>query len=433
MRINNSIILRILSVAALLAAVLSVWRPPAALAQPLPPSAASASRVPPAAVAPAVVPPAVVPLETCEDGPQASGATYRICMPAVWNGDLMVYAHGYVAPDRPIGIPEDQLTLPGVGSIDAIITNQGYAFATTGYSANGLAVIPAQADLIDLVNIFEQKKGPADKVLLAGVSEGGLIATLLAERSPSVFDGVLALCGPYGDFPGQVDYIGDFRVLFDYYFPSLMPPTPVDIPDDLLATWETETYSTTIKPAIDDPANSAKVAELLKVGGVAYNTSDAASRERSVERMLWYNVYATDDAAAKLGGQPFNNQQPLRTYTGSGDDAALNAAVARFAAAPDALLAMATHYQTSGRITIPVVTLHTTLDPVVPIWHQAEYTAKVQAAGASSLYEDYQEAGYGHCAFNPLQVLSAFGKLTTMVDQVIKPQLYLPVVSPGAP
>ncbi len=292
-------------------------------------------------------------------------------------------------------------------------------------------MVPAQADLIDLVNIFEQKKGRADKVLLAGVSEGGLIATLLAERTPSVFDGVLALCGPYGSFTGQVDYIGDFRVLFDYYFPGLLPPTPVDIPDSLLTTWETETYSTTIKPVIDNPANSATVVELLKVGGVAYSPSDPASRERSVERMLWYNVYATDDAAAKLGGQPFNNQQPLRIYTGSSDDAALNAAVARFEASPDALLTMATQYQTSGRIKIPVVTLHTTLDPVVPIWHQTEYTAKVQAAGASSLYEDYQDASYGHCAFNPLQVLSAFNKLTTMVDQVIKPQLYLPVISPA--
>ena len=405
---HNSIILRILPAAALLAAVLLSFCPRPVHAQP-------------------------APQETCEDGLQASGAVYRICMPPVWNGDLMVYAHGYVPSTRPVGLPEDQLDLPGVGRIDTIITNQGYAFATTSYSVNGLAVVPAQADLIDLVSVFEQKKGPADKVLLAGVSEGGLIAALLAERTPSVFDGVLALCGPYGSFAGQVDYIGDFRVLFDYYFPGLMPPTPVDIPDSLLATWETETYSTTIKPVIDDPANSATVAELLNVGGVAYSPSDPATRERSVERMLWYNVYGTDDAAVKLGGQPFNNQNPLRVYRGSSDDTALNAAVARFEAAPAALLNMAAQYQTSGRIKIPVVTLHTALDPVVPIWHQTQFTAQVQAAGASSLYVAYQDPGYGHCAFNPLQVLSAFNKLIVMVDQVLKPQVYLPAITTGQP
>jgi pimeloyl-ACP methyl ester carboxylesterase len=379
-----------------------------------------------------------IPLANCEEGLQASGATYRICMPATWNGDLMVFAHAYVAPNRPVGIPEDQLTLPGVGGIDTIVTNQGYAFATTGYSVNGLAVVPAQADLIDLVSIFESKKGPAAKVLLVGVSEGGLIATLLAERTPSVFDGVLAMCGPYGNFQRQVDYVGDFRVLFDYYFrdyfpPGLVPPSPVDVPDELLATWETETYSTTVKPVIVDPANSGRVEELLKVAGVAYSTSDTASRESSIERMLWYNIYGTDDATVKLGGQPFNNQQPLRTYTGSSDDAALNRDVARFAASPAALAAIAAQYQTSGRIKIPVVTMHTTLDPVVPIWHQEEFTVKVLAAGAGALYEDYQDASYGHCAFNPLQVLSAFNKLATMVDQVTKPQVYLPVISPGQP
>ena len=42
----------------------------------------------------------------------------------------------------------------------------------------------------------------------------------------------LALCGPVGDFAGQIDYLGDFRVLFDYFFPGVIPgdrwtcPTP---------------------------------------------------------------------------------------------------------------------------------------------------------------------------------------------------------------
>ena len=75
------------------------------------------------------------------------------------------------------------------------------------------------------------------------------------------------------------------------------------------------------------------------------------------------------------------------------------------------------------------MTLHTTLDPVVPIWQQQLYTAKVQAAAANYPYEAYQEAAYGHCAFSPFQVLSAFNRLTTLVDQVIKPRLYMPVIS----
>jgi pimeloyl-ACP methyl ester carboxylesterase len=371
------------------------------------------------------------PLAGCQDGLQESGAAYRICMPPTWNGDLVVYAHGYVAPNRPPGIPEDQLELPGGGRIDAIITGLGYAFATTGYSTNGLAVIPAQADLLDLVDVFTREQGPAGRVLLAGVSEGGLIAMLLAERSPRAFDGVLALCGPYGDFRRQVDYVGDFRVLFDYYFPNLLPPTPVDIPEDLLDDWESTTYSTTIKPILDDPANSAKLDELLKVAAVPYDPLDPLSRERSVERVLWYNIYGTNDATAKLGGQPFDNQ--LRQYSGSGDDTLLNSTVQRFTAAGAALDSIAASYQTSGRLRIPVITLHTTSDPVVPFWHQDLYTAKVEAAGAGALYEHYPVTAYGHCSFTSASVLTAFGRLLDLVDQAITPRLYLPALGNNQP
>jgi pimeloyl-ACP methyl ester carboxylesterase len=374
----------------------------------------------------------VSPLADCVEGQQAGGATYRICMPTTWNGDLVVYAHGYVAPNRPLGIPEDQLVLPGGARIDEFVTTLGYAFATTGYSANGLAVIPAQAELVELVDIFTGQKGRANTVLLVGVSEGGLIATLLAERRPSVFDGALALCGPYGDFARQVDYVGDFRVLFDYYFPGVVPPSPIDVPDDLLATWETSVYSATVKPLVEDPANSAKVAELLKVGGVAYDNADPATRERSIERVLWYNIYATDDATVKLGGQPFNNQQPLRTYTGSTDDAALNRDVQRFSAAPPARAAIEADYQTNGNLVLPLVTLHTRLDPVVPFWHQEAYTARVAAAGKSGLYLALPSNGYGHCAFGQLELLDAFGRLSNLIRQAVKPQVYLPVVSTGS-
>src|SRR5262245_58858423 len=78
---------------------------------------------------------------TCEpDGVQASGAIYRICMPAVWNGDLVLYAHGYVGAGEPVAIPENQLSLPDGTSVPGIVNALGFAFATTSYSTNGLAV-----------------------------------------------------------------------------------------------------------------------------------------------------------------------------------------------------------------------------------------------------------------------------------------------------
>jgi len=365
----------------------------------------------------------------CADGVQTSGAAYRICMPASWNGKLLVYAHGYVAPNQPLGIPQDQLTLPGGGgTIDQVANTLGYAFATTGYSTNGLAVQPGIADLVDLVALFEAQKGVPKKVLLVGISEGGGITALAVERYPEIFDGGLALCGPYGSFVEQVDYFGDFRVLFDYFFPGLIPPTAVDVPTALLDTWESSVYSTTVKPVITDPANASQVDQLLAVAHTPFNAANAASKEQSISAVLWYNIYATNDAKAKLGGQPFANPLSKRTYAGSADDTQLNATVQRFDADQAARDAISTSYETNGDLSRPLVTMHTTGDPVVP-YRQAElYASKVISTGSTALYDHIKVEAYGHCQFTSLDIFSAFNRLVTMVDNQLLVRSYLPLI-----
>jgi pimeloyl-ACP methyl ester carboxylesterase len=360
---------------------------------------------------------------TCTEGTQASGATYRICMPATWNNRLLIYAHGYVAPNRPVGIPEDQMTIPGTNTrVDQFVNAQGYAFATSGYSTNGLAIVLGLADLVDLVSIFATQQTTPTKVLLAGVSEGGLITMLAVEQYPELFDGGLALCGPYGNFRQQIDYFGDFRVAFDYFFPGLIPPSPVAIPSELLDTWETSTYSTTVKPVIVDPANASQLDQLLAVTGAPFNSALPSTKESTVERLLWYNIYATNDARVKLDGQPFDNQN--RSYAGSTDDTQLNQSMQRFSADEAALNAIAAAYETTGVLTVPLITMHTTGDPVVPYWHAIQYRGKTIAADNMALHEHIQVNAYGHCQFSAFDVLGAFNRLVTLVDN---PPPYRPV------
>lgn len=363
----------------------------------------------------------------CTDGTQASGATYRICMPATWNNWLVVYAHGYVAPNRPVGIPEDQMRIPGNPvTVDQLVTTQGYAFVTSGYRVNGLAVQEGIADLVDAVAIFTAQHGKPEKVLLVGVSEGGAITTLAVERHPEIFDGGLAMCGPYGSFRKQIDYFGDFRVVFDYLFSAVMPPTAVDVPTTLLDTWETSYYSTTVQPVITATANLTAVNQLLAVTGAPFAEADATTKTATIKDLLWYNVFATNDATAKLGGQPFSNT--ARLYSGSTDDAALNAGVARFSADAAAFAALA-DYETSGFLQRPLVTLHTIGDPVVPVWQATDYAAKVAAAGRTPLHEGFTVEAYGHCRFTTIAVLTAFSRAVELVNNPPKLPVYLPLVS----
>jgi hypothetical protein len=344
------------------------------------------------------------------DGHQVSGAVYRICMPpaGLWNGDLVIWAHGYVAFNRPVAIPEDQLRLPDGTSIPDIANGLGYAFATTSYSVNGTAVRQGLADVVDLVSVFEGAKGPVGHVYLTGASEGGLITTLATEQRPDLFSGGLAACGPIGSFPGQVGYYGDFRVLLDYYFPRLLPGSAIQIPPALISNWDAY-YSSVVRPAMFAPINLGKTLELIRVAHVPTDPNPAnfwASAERSLRDALWYNVFATNDAIEKLGGQPFDNRRTL--YLGSSNDLFLNFRVKRYSADPVAVAEMRSHYDTTGVLGRPLVTLQTLYDQQVPSWQQSVYTLKVAASGSLDQLIPLTIDRYGHCNFTPAEVLVSF-------------------------
>jgi len=377
----------------------------------------------------AATPPRPFSPAACTDGTQASGAIYRICMPSPfppWNGDLIVYAHGYMAPNQPVRIPEEQLHLSDGTYIPTAVNQLGYAFATTSYSTNGLAVREGLADLVDLVSIFKRDHPTVNRVYLVGASEGGLITSLAVERYPRVFNGGLATCGPVGDFATHVNYLGDFRVVFDYFFPSLMPGTPISIPQSLIDTWETGYYSTTILPAISTPASTPSVTQLLSVTMYDTGLINPTTAITTISGLLWYSVFATNDAKAKLGGQPFDNRtrsgKPY-TYTGSLDDDRLNAMVQHFSADQAALNEIDAHYQTAGRPLVPLVTLHTTLDPIVPYWHETLYRQKVELRGMTPWHDNIPVVRYGHCSFESNEVIEALNRLINW-----KFSSYLPII-----
>jgi len=336
----------------------------------------------------------------CEEGVQPSGALFRLCEPVLFgSGDLVLYAHGYTSPTAPLALPEE------ADLLGPVFTLRGSGFGVTSFRSNGLSVQDGVLDLAELLDLYTARHGAPTRVWLVGASQGGLIVSLALERRPDLYSGALAMCAPVGGFAGQVDYFGDFRVVFDALFPGLLPPSAIEIPAELIAGWD-ETWEASIRPVLADPASAARVEALLAVTGAASDPADAASRERTANGLLWYNVHATGEATARLGGQPFDNL--TRLYSGSSLDAEINAAALRYAADAAARSALV-DYETTGRPIGPVVTLHTTLDPIVPYRHSVEYAARLEAAGV--LHEQRSVERYGHCNFEPLEVIGAFDAL----------------------
>jgi pimeloyl-ACP methyl ester carboxylesterase len=356
--------------------------------------------------------PSVYAQSTCDpDGLQASGSIYRICMPPpeTFNGSLVIFAHGFQDAGTPVQIPEEQLEAGGL-SLPGLVNDLGFAFATNSYSKTGLAVRQGMDDILDLVDIYTQTYGPPDKVFLTGASEGGIVTALLVEQHPEVFAGGVAACGPIGNFRGQINYFGNGRVLFDWYFPGLIPGDPLDPPDDLVDNWETF-YATVVEPEVFAPSNAATLMEYAAVAKLPFDPADPIeSLKISVRDMLRYGVVNFRDAGETLGGFPFGNR--WRWYTGSSDDAALNAAVARARADPAALAEMRKHYTTSGRLEVPLITVHTTLDQQVPFWHETLYAVKTLLSGA--LFKRHLPIvvnRFEHCNFTAADVLVSFGAM----------------------
>ena len=353
----------------------------------------------------AAAPPAAAACDP--DGLQSTGAVYRICMPSgAWNGDLVIWAHGYVAFNEPVAIPEDQLQLPDGTSIPGIVNALGYGFATTSYATNGLAAREGVDDVVDLVNVFANAKGTPGHVYIVGASEGGLVTALAVERHPGVFSGGLATCGPIGNFQGQVGYYGDFRVVIDAFFPGLLPGDATYVPPPFIENWNPY-YETVVKPTLFAPENLLKTLQVVSVAKLPYDANNFwPTVERSLRDALWYSVFATNDATQKLNGNPFGNA--TRVYKGSYDDALLNASVQRVVADPAAVAEMYASYEATGNLARPLVTLHTLYDQQVPWSHELVYYLKTLIAGKSSQLLAIPVNRYGHCNFTPAEVVVSF-------------------------
>ena len=125
----------------------------------------------------------------------------------------------------------------------------------------------------------------------------------------------------------------------------------------------------------------------------------------------------TNDVLEKMGGVPFNNMG--RRYHGSANDKLLNKAVQRIVDPTyGRAKQMAKQYETSGKIAVPLVIIHTN-DHVTPFWHQEKYDSKIHPK--SDLLCRIDVETYGHCTISVNDIVEAFACLAD--------KLGLPVVS----
>jgi hypothetical protein len=112
-----------------------------------------------------------------------------IDVPANWNGTLLLYSHGYVAPGSPNPAQDVGDSLTGNFMLAA-----GYALAGSSYAKTGWAVHEAIPDQIAVLDVFQNVVGTPTKIIAWGHSLG-LITAGLVQEFPSRFSAALPMCG----------------------------------------------------------------------------------------------------------------------------------------------------------------------------------------------------------------------------------------------
>jgi len=321
-----------------------------------------------------------------------NGAAFRIDIPENWNGGLVVYCHGYNA--TPVTYKADA-AIPFL----AAFTDQGYAVAQSGYATGGWAVQEAAVDTESLRRYFISKYGVPKETYLTGHSMGGFLTMMLMEMYPTVYDAALPMCGPLASTESfQSRGAFDAVVLFSYYFPGILPD-PTKIPKDFVT-------------GTGDRALNAKITAALESSpdkSAALRHQNNLKSNKDLAGTLTFLVYLIKELNERSGGNPFDNRNVI--YSGTIDDNTLNTEIPRYAADPKAVAYLRQNYTPTGKIAKPMLAIHTSYDPLVPVTIPNTYSTLVELAGTQSLFVQQFVKHDGHCNIQPAEISRGFSEL----------------------
>jgi pimeloyl-ACP methyl ester carboxylesterase len=340
------------------------------------------------------------------EGVIGPGAFYGLYVPEDWNNDLVVYAHGYVWPWEEVRLPE------GVEDLRNALLEMGYAVAYSSYRDNGYTVRNAVTATHQLKGIFTSHFGNPDDTYVLGQSMGGLVTTALVEKYKVHYTAAMPMCGIVGGSKYAIDHVYHVRALFDYFYPGAVPGNAQYVPEGLDAA--TAAFYYAMNAMLADPSPAFELASVSQTD-VQYN--DLSELITSLVYCVFFHVGTFADLFDRTHGHLFFDNMNT-VYTGSSDDETLNAEIDRFESTPDAQNFLKNWYTPKGVMRIPILTLHTTRDPVVPRSHEDVYAQTIADAGRSDLLRQYEIDRFGHCAFTTDEMIERFQELVDWAESL---------------
>jgi pimeloyl-ACP methyl ester carboxylesterase len=390
--------------------------------------AACASVAPPL---PAEVPPqaAACPEGTpagarCLRGQDSARSHYLIVVPQGWDGKVLVlHAHGGPA----LGEPKAERADEDIKRW-AITVKAGYAWAASVFRQGGVAVTSAAEDTERLRRIFVAHVAKPQRTLLHGQSWGASVAAKAAElaaaRGERPYDGVLLTSGVLAGGTRSYDFRLDLRVVYQYFCNNHPRPDEPSYPLWMGLPADSKLTRAELAKRVDDCLGTAKP--------VAQRTPEQAAKLKTIADVIripqtsvlahlnWATWHFQDIALNRAQGKPVFDNHRVR-YAGSPDDAALNAGVLRYRADPQAVAAFARDADLSGRIDVPVLTVHGIRDATAFVELQSAFRETMQRGGsAERLVQTYSDDADHSYLADPVYP-ALFAELLDWVERGRKP------------
>jgi hypothetical protein len=370
---------------------------------------------------------------------EIDGAPYRIRVPEVWNGTLLIFAHGYRdKADHPGEVDNRNADVAPNAALEAPLLAQGFALAGTAYKDNGWAIKDAIQDVKNLAVFFRDNVAQPQRTIIVAASLGTFVGFKSMEQFGGIYDGALCLCGAGAGATRLWDSGVPLYLAYDILFgiPASWG-TVGEVRNDI--DFETEVLAK-LGPELSNIANFPKF-EFIRL--VAKNPGRGlvpppppAFYPGWVLTDLFFFTEARAELERRAGGPFVQNLD--QSYDLTAAEKAYLAGLGLPTPVADAWLAQmnvrrniaadpaARNYvrnntDFNGKIHHPILTLHTIIDPLLVVANESAYAELNASRGKEDLLFQTYTTGIGHCNLTGPQILTAIGAIDSWVRTGVRP------------
>lgn len=362
-----------------------------------------------------------------------SGAVWRIDVPDEPRDVALLFSLGYGS-----GLPEAR-TAPD-DEVGTRLLAAGHPLAGLSYASAGWAVEDGLRDQPLMAEILRERVPGIRHVLAWGHSMGGLVAAGLAEQAGDVVDGSLVLCGSVAGPLAMLDQALDAAFTIRCLLPGAGSLSLVGDRDDAERVRAASAVLAEAATTADGRARLALAAAFAQLptwtvpGSVRPSQDDVegcAAQQRAI--LPWAVFSPRADIEARAGGNPSGNvgvtystllaasehrglveAMYARSSLELGEDLRRLAAAERITPDESAVTYLRRNLTPTGRIDVPVLTLHCCGDAAPTVSQARAYGEAVGSAGRSGLLRQAFTDRPGHSP-SPAEAVAAVGLLTDRI------------------